>query len=227
MFGVVNSLFSGLALAGVVYAILLQRRELALQREELSMTREELKRAADAQQADTQIHQEELKLIKERHTAEEGARASEVAPEFEVRGVDESPEHVSVRVFNRGGSMKNVRVTTAPPGVKIRVEPATGILRRSEGTFVITLIDDSQRPLAFNVSYVDERQKTRSLTINCDPWRKQFASEVLPEDDCYLTSACVAHAGLADDCRELTVMRAFRDEYLMTSVRGVILVSRY
>jgi hypothetical protein len=40
MFGGVNALFSGLAFAGVIYAILLQRRELALQREELRLSRE-------------------------------------------------------------------------------------------------------------------------------------------------------------------------------------------
>jgi hypothetical protein len=42
MFGAVNALFSGLAFAGVVYAILLQRNELELQRQELSDTRTEL-----------------------------------------------------------------------------------------------------------------------------------------------------------------------------------------
>jgi hypothetical protein len=42
MFGAVNALFSGLAFAGVIYAILLQRKELELQREELRQTRDEL-----------------------------------------------------------------------------------------------------------------------------------------------------------------------------------------
>jgi Putative phage abortive infection protein len=41
MFGSVNALFSGLAFAGVIYAILLQREELGLQREELVKTRAE------------------------------------------------------------------------------------------------------------------------------------------------------------------------------------------
>ncbi|HMJ08526.1 MAG TPA: hypothetical protein VK468_05950 [Pyrinomonadaceae bacterium] len=50
MFGAINALFSGLALAGIVFAILLQRKELQLQREELKSTREELKRAAEAQE---------------------------------------------------------------------------------------------------------------------------------------------------------------------------------
>jgi hypothetical protein len=49
MFGAVNALFSGLALAGVICAILLQREELSLQRKELELTRAELKRSAEAQ----------------------------------------------------------------------------------------------------------------------------------------------------------------------------------
>lgn len=43
MFGSVNALFSGLAFGGVIYAILLQRKELKLQRKELELTRGELK----------------------------------------------------------------------------------------------------------------------------------------------------------------------------------------
>ncbi len=51
MFGGINTLFSGLAFAGVIYAFLLQRRELELQRRELQMNRDELKRSAEAQEA--------------------------------------------------------------------------------------------------------------------------------------------------------------------------------
>lgn len=43
MFGSINSLFSGLALAGIILTILLQRTELKLQRKELSDTREEFR----------------------------------------------------------------------------------------------------------------------------------------------------------------------------------------
>jgi hypothetical protein len=41
-FGLLTSLFSGLAFAGLIITILMQRDELALQREELTLTREEL-----------------------------------------------------------------------------------------------------------------------------------------------------------------------------------------
>lgn len=43
MFGGLNTLFTGLAFAGVIATMLLQQRELKLQREELELTREELR----------------------------------------------------------------------------------------------------------------------------------------------------------------------------------------
>lgn len=50
MFGGINSLFSGLALAGIILTVLFQKNELTLQRLELIETREELKRSAEAQE---------------------------------------------------------------------------------------------------------------------------------------------------------------------------------
>ena len=46
-FGFVNALFSGLAFAGLICTILLQKNELTLQREELICTREEMERQTD------------------------------------------------------------------------------------------------------------------------------------------------------------------------------------
>ena len=43
MFGALNALFSGLAFAGIILTILLQRKELKLQRQELQETREEFR----------------------------------------------------------------------------------------------------------------------------------------------------------------------------------------
>ena len=50
MFGGINALFSGFAFLGVIYAIILQRKELQLQRKELELTRKELERTAQAQE---------------------------------------------------------------------------------------------------------------------------------------------------------------------------------
>lgn len=45
--------------------------------------------------------------------------------------------------------------------------------------------------------------------------------------DCFLTSACVAYLGNADDCEELTKLRAFRDGYLKNREDGKALVDEY
>lgn len=44
---------------------------------------------------------------------------------------------------------------------------------------------------------------------------------------CFLTSACVAHLGKADDCAELTTLRSFRDGYMKNSQEGKALVDEY
>ena len=61
-FGAINSLFSGLALAGIIYTIYLQKTELSLQRKELKYTREELKRTADAQESSNKMMTEQLRI---------------------------------------------------------------------------------------------------------------------------------------------------------------------
>jgi hypothetical protein len=70
MFGAVNALFSGLAFAGIIYTITLQRQELSLQREELALTRNELARTAVAQE------KSELALAAQAQAATVSARLS-------------------------------------------------------------------------------------------------------------------------------------------------------
>jgi hypothetical protein len=60
LYGSINALFSGLAFAGVIIAILLQRQELQLQREELAANRIELARSADAQEQTQRAMQETI-----------------------------------------------------------------------------------------------------------------------------------------------------------------------
>lgn len=50
---------------------------------------------------------------------------------------------------------------------------------------------------------------------SCDHW-KQADNLSSGSSGCFMTSACCAYKGLPDDCDELTTMRAFRDEELMT-----------
>lgn len=46
-------------------------------------------------------------------------------------------------------------------------------------------------------------------------------------DDCFLTTACVEHRGLPDDCHELTTMRYMRDEWLAKQPGGQAEIDEY
>ncbi|WP_053056807.1 hypothetical protein [Tenacibaculum mesophilum] len=61
-FGFINSLFSGLALAAIIFTIHLQKNELALQRKELEFTRKELSRSANAHEHSLKMMNEQLRI---------------------------------------------------------------------------------------------------------------------------------------------------------------------
>jgi hypothetical protein len=44
---------------------------------------------------------------------------------------------------------------------------------------------------------------------------------------CYITTACVQHKGLPDDCEELMLLRSFRDNYLLARENGKELLQLY
>lgn len=44
---------------------------------------------------------------------------------------------------------------------------------------------------------------------------------------CFLTSACVRYMGKADDCKELTVLRGFRDTYMKETPERRALIDEY
>ena len=54
-----------------------------------------------------------------------------------------------------------------------------------------------------------------------------YRGSTVTYEGCFLTTPCVAHAGLADDCEELTVLRGFRDDYLLRFDEGRRLVDEY
>jgi hypothetical protein len=61
-FGILSALFNGLAFAGLIITILLQREELQLQRAELAGQREEMSKLAAAQAASEQALREQARL---------------------------------------------------------------------------------------------------------------------------------------------------------------------
>ena len=63
MFGLANALFSGLAFAGIIVTILMQRKELQLQRLDGKLTRKEHKRSALAQENISKLNSLSAELL--------------------------------------------------------------------------------------------------------------------------------------------------------------------
>lgn len=64
LFGAVNALFSGMAFAGLLYTIILQKHDINLQREEIAANRLELKKSAKAQQNSEKALKEQVEQMK-------------------------------------------------------------------------------------------------------------------------------------------------------------------
>lgn len=82
------------------------------------------------------------------------------------------------------------------------------VLKKGEvvmGNF--STVEDAQR-------YVDRRCQGM--------WNGEYKEdyEIRNDGGCYLTTATVDYLGLADDCDQLTVLRRFRDTYLVSFEEG-------
>ncbi|HRZ21783.1 MAG TPA: hypothetical protein P5184_08955, partial [Bacteroidales bacterium] len=62
-FGILNTLFSGLALGGVIFTVYQQKKELELQRQELKATREEMQKSTIAQQNSERALSDQVKSM--------------------------------------------------------------------------------------------------------------------------------------------------------------------
>lgn len=61
-------------------------------------------------------------------------------------------------------------------------------------------------------------------------WRKKRSDSGKSKKSaglCFLTTAVCQYKGLPDDCHELEVLRAFRDNHLLTNAQGSKLVEQY
>ena len=108
MFGAVNVLFSGLALAFVIYAVFLQLEELEIQREELKNSRRELA-------AQNEIISAQLKSMKESFDFEKRKEERASEPLFMFAGGSSSPpKSKNVKVINKGATVSAVTITYMP-----------------------------------------------------------------------------------------------------------------
>ena len=66
------------------------------------------------------------------------------------------------------------------------------------------------------------RQRVQNVPLSCT-----YRGSSVQYDACFLTTACVAHAGLGDTCDELTLMRKLRDRYLCRFNEGRLMIDQY
>jgi len=69
-----------------------------------------------------------------------------------------------------------------------------------------------------NRTYEDEIEKGETWT------GREYEEK---KSGCFLTTACVLHAGLSDDCLELQQLRSFRDSYVVNLPNGRSILKRY
>lgn len=74
-------------------------------------------------------------------------------------------------------------------------------------------------------SYINILNK-KSVSLVSIPY-PPAASSGSGSGGCFLTTACVKHKGLADDCEELTTLRFLRDKFMIRSEEGRRMISLY
>ncbi|MDE1985424.1 MAG: hypothetical protein KGL29_09135 [Alphaproteobacteria bacterium] len=73
----------------------------------------------------------------------------------------------------------------------------------------------------------DDTTSTKGWTDSYQCVYRGSSVQYAPPIGCFLTTACVEHAGLRDDCDELTLMRALRDRYLDKFDEGRLVIDQY
>lgn len=76
--------------------------------------------------------------------------------------------------------------------------------------------------------HYNKRGEKSSYSENKKDWiGNDYRSTSRGSGGCFLTTACVEHKGLKDDCRELQVLRNFRDNYVALRPGGFQLIKDY
>lgn len=173
-FGAVGVLFSGLALAGVVVTVWLQRQELAIQREELELTREELRRSADAQGEVARLAREQLRIASESRMADHLKELADSAPSFRV--TDRSDSGLLKWEVQNVGAPIVVQGTECPQsGVRVNFP----MVHMDESITPTIVVQNPERhdPVLFALRFYDRRGRNRSWLIEVDPNKGTWSFE--------------------------------------------------
>ena len=72
-----------------------------------------------------------------------------------------------------------------------------------------------------------KKKSTRSTAKGGNNVKKKAVRKSAKKDDCFITTACVEYFNLEDGCFELELLRSFRDNYLLNSIKGRKLNDQY
>jgi hypothetical protein len=151
MFGAVNALFSGLAFAGVLYTIMLQRRELEMQREELRLSRRELS-------AQNQMVAAQLATMQQSFAFELTKAKKAAEPFFRLTHGSSRPNMRTIGAYNLGGRISDVscRVIEPAEGISVSLEPPDVWNTNGESEIKIVGFGASSCPeCVFEMQYTD------------------------------------------------------------------------
>lgn len=180
MFGAVNTLFSGLALAGVICAIVMQSIELRYQREDLRLTREELTKSAEAQAETARILKETERQQRLRWQYEQERQTQRLAPVL-VRLSDQgSGAEFEVHFVNRGRRAVDVVIEEKDRGIEIRPVDVIAEAGRdgSSGSLKIPFGDEENR--SFTLAYTDENGFRERLLVRWSSSERRLRCDVRP-----------------------------------------------
>ena len=122
MFGAVSALFSALAFAGVIYAVILQRQDIEVSRKELA--------------AQNQLISEQLITMQESFSFERQKEALSSEPIFRNRGGSSSPSEKSCDFVNAGAAVTGFTVE-APSDVGLDFYPKDMLDRNEQGRITL------------------------------------------------------------------------------------------
>lgn len=108
-----------------------------------------------------------------------------------------------------------------------------GLLDRNENAYLMNKISyielyvNKSKDEETYINILDKKKKFIRKVNKYVPPQEDNPYENIDTDDCFLTTVCVQHKGLEDDCAELQTLRSFRDNFIRKSADGANLIDKY
>jgi hypothetical protein len=108
-----------------------------------------------------------------------------------------------------------------------------GLLDRDEYAYMMNKISfielyvNSNKDEETYINLLDKKKRFIRKVNKYVPPKEENPMEDIDTSDCFLTTVCVQHKGLEDNCFELQTLRNFRDTFISQSDNGEYLIDKY